>query len=227
MAKRFTDTCKWKDSWFQDLPTKYKLFWVYLLDDCDAAGLWKPNVRLACFQIGEPFEEAELKRVFSERIDITESGYWFIKKFIIFQYGELSEACHPHKSIIKLLKSHKIKGYWKGTNTLQEQEQEQEQEKVKEKEQVKEQESSEIFPIEDCIRIAIFDTRFTKANKTNEDELILFNGYLERQGKYQMNPADYKKYFAKLKGKYPAMIKKEYSIDELREMAKKMDEQKN
>jgi hypothetical protein len=129
MAKRFTDTSKWKDSWFQDLPTKYKLLWFYLLDECDNAGVWKPNIRLASFQIGEPFEEIEARRVFADRIEITQSGYWYITKFIQFQYGELSEACKPHLSVITLLKNHKIKGYTKGIHTLKEKEKEKEEDK--------------------------------------------------------------------------------------------------
>lgn len=132
MPKRFTDTNKWKDSWFQDLPSKYKLFWIYLLDECDSAGVWKPNIRLATFQIGEPFEEAELKRVFGERITVTETGYWFITKFIGFQYGELSDTCKPHVSVINILKNHKIKGYSKGIDTLKDKEKDKEQEQDKE-----------------------------------------------------------------------------------------------
>lgn len=133
MAKRFTDTSKWKDSWYQDLPTKYKLFWVYLLDECDASGVWKPNIRLASFQIGEPFEESELKRIFSGRITMTEAGYWFIKKFIEFQYGELSANCKPHQSVINLLKIHNIKEYTKGIQTLKEKEKDKEEDQEKEK----------------------------------------------------------------------------------------------
>jgi len=220
MAKRFTDTAKWKDSWFQDLPTKYKLFWIYLCDECDAAGLWKPNIRLATFQIGEPFEEVELKRVFSERITITESGYWFIKKFINFQYGELSELSKPHLSIIKILNSHKIKGYPKGIHTLKEKEQE--KEKDKEEEKVKES-HQEKRRIEECLTIALADERWVRANKTNHPELVLFNDYLERLSHYDFNPADYKRYFAKLKGRYPDMLKKKYTREELLEIARQID----
>jgi hypothetical protein len=109
MAKRFTDTNKWKDTWFQDLPNKYKLFWIYLLDECDAAGLWKPNMRLAQFQIGEPFEEVELRRVFADRIQITEEGYWYIPKFVDFQYGQLSDKSKPHISKKRIKNKNKKK----------------------------------------------------------------------------------------------------------------------
>lgn len=134
MAKRFTDTGKWKDIWFQDLPLKYKLFWIYLLDECDNSGVWKPNFRLATFQIGEPFEEIEAKRILSDRIEFTEDGYWFIKKFIDFQYGELSESCKPHASVIQLLKKHKIKGYPKGIHTLKDKDKDKENDKEDDKE---------------------------------------------------------------------------------------------
>lgn len=134
VPKRFTDTNKWKDSWFQDLPSKYKLFWIYLLDECDAAGVWKPNIRRATFQIGEPFEESELKRIFAERLTVTDTGYWFINKFIPFQYGELKDNCKPHLSVINILKNHSIKGYTKGMHTLKDKEKDKDQEEEKDKE---------------------------------------------------------------------------------------------
>ena len=38
MAKRMTDTDKWKKGFIRSLPSKYKLFWLYILDDCDPFG---------------------------------------------------------------------------------------------------------------------------------------------------------------------------------------------
>ncbi len=77
-----------------------------------------------------------------------------------------------------------------------------------------------IFSIERCLEIALVDSRWTKANKATREELILFNGYLEKTGKYDLNPLDYKKYFSTIKDKYNHLLKKEYSVDELREMSK-------
>ena len=81
----------------------------------------------------------------------------------------------------------------------------------------------EVRRIEECLTIAMADQRWVKANKTETTELLLFNDYMERLGHYTFNPLDYKRYFAKLKGRYPEMLKKKYSRDELYEIAKQMD----
>ena len=80
MAKRFTDNEKWKDAWFMDLQSKYKLFWLYLLDECNHAGIWKVNFKVASFYIGDHLEYSEVVRVLRERITILDDNYWYIKK---------------------------------------------------------------------------------------------------------------------------------------------------
>lgn len=113
MAKRFTDTQKWVDPWFMDLPSKYKLFWIYILDTCDHAGVWKVNFKVASFHVGEPFEPSEVKRVLSGRIIETTDDYWFIQKFIDFQYGGVKQDA-VGKSVQKILKRHNLAGATKG-----------------------------------------------------------------------------------------------------------------
>lgn len=107
MAKRFTDNDKWKDAWFMDLPAKYKLFWLYLLDDCNHAGIWKVNFRVASFYIGEHLEHSEVKRMLKDRINILSDEYWYINKFIKYQYKCEIEGLNiknkAHLSVIKLL----------------------------------------------------------------------------------------------------------------------------
>lgn len=107
MAKRFTDSEKWKDAWFMDLPSKYKLFWVYLLDDCDHSGVWKVNFKVASFYIGEHLEYSEVKRVLKSRIKILNDDYWHLIKFIKYQYNTEIQGLNPknrvHFSVIKRL----------------------------------------------------------------------------------------------------------------------------
>lgn len=108
MAKRFTDNEKWKDAWFMDLPSKYKLLWIYLLDDCNHAGIWKVNFKVASFYLGEHLEHSEVKRILEKRIEVLKDDIWYIKKFIKFQYNceveELKPTSKIHNSIINKLK---------------------------------------------------------------------------------------------------------------------------
>jgi hypothetical protein len=104
MAKRFTDSTKWNDDWFFNLNNEEKLAWIYILDTCDHAGIWKKNIRLLNFHTGSGFVEDTLKQVFSGKfIEIKDK--WFIPKFIKFQYGKgfLSSNTPAVKSARELL----------------------------------------------------------------------------------------------------------------------------
>jgi hypothetical protein len=105
MAKRFTDSAKWDDPWFAELPSKYKLFYIYLLDECDHAGVWKVNFRKANFMIGETLEQAEVLRYMSDRVKRIDEAYWFVSKFIKFQYGGLKND-NVGISVKSILKKH-------------------------------------------------------------------------------------------------------------------------
>jgi hypothetical protein len=102
MAKRFTDSSKWVDPWFNDLPNKYKLFYLYLIDTCDHAGVWKVNFKLAQFMVGESLEPSEVKRILDSRVRFLSDEYWFIEKFIAFQYGTINND-KLSLSILKIL----------------------------------------------------------------------------------------------------------------------------
>ena len=87
MAKRFTDTNKWNDEWFCELDNQEKLVWLFILDSCDHAGIWKKNLRLLNFQIGSSFVEDDLRSIFAGKF-IEVNDKWFIPNFIKFQYGK-------------------------------------------------------------------------------------------------------------------------------------------
>jgi hypothetical protein len=105
MAKRLTDSAKWDDPWFAELPSKYKLFYIYLLDECDHAGIWKVNFRKANFMIGETLEQAEVLRYMSDRVKRVDEAYWLVSKFIKFQYGSLKND-KVGLSALAILKKH-------------------------------------------------------------------------------------------------------------------------
>ena len=81
-----------------------------------------------------------------------------------------------------------------------------------------------VFSIEKCKEIALKDDRWVKVNKTNDEELIRFNEYLQKQGIYELNPAEYKRYFHHLKAKKPDKVQKELTMDDWRRLAQEQDE---
>jgi hypothetical protein len=105
MPKRFTETKKWDDPWFAELPSKYKLFWLYLLDECDHAGVWKVNFRKANFMIGESLEQSEVLRYLTGRVSKIDESYWMIDKFIQFQYNGLQND-NVGKGVRQILVKH-------------------------------------------------------------------------------------------------------------------------
>lgn len=112
MAKRYTDTEKWKKQWYLELGSKGRDLWTYLLDNCDHAGIWEINLPLLSFSIGESVTIKDLKNYFGDRLlDVGDNKIW-IPSFIEFQYGctavELDPKNRVHLSVIKNLE--KIKG---------------------------------------------------------------------------------------------------------------------
>ena len=115
MAKRFTETLKWKKKWIRELSPEMKLFWFYLLDNCDHAGIWEVDIELAAFQIGIELDESEILNTFNRKIVPFKPGKWFVPKFIVYQYGELNESNRAHNSVIKILTKYKLyKGLTRG-----------------------------------------------------------------------------------------------------------------
>ena len=138
MAKRFTDTGKWKKKWIRELSPEMKLFWFYLLDNCDHAGIWEVDIELAAFQIGIELDESEILNTFNRKIVPFKPGKWFVPKFIVYQYGELNESNRAHNSVIKILTKYKLyKGLTRGLQDPMDMDMD--MDKVKDKEGKKEQ----------------------------------------------------------------------------------------
>ena len=88
-----------------------KLFWFYLLDNCDHAGIWEVDIELASFQMGVKLDEARILKVFNRKIVPFKTDKWFVPKFIVYQYGELNENNRVHNSVINILNKY---GLYKG-----------------------------------------------------------------------------------------------------------------
>jgi hypothetical protein len=103
MAKRFTDTDKWKREWFCGLDHKAKIVWIYLLDQCDHRGVWFRNFKLMSDQLGFKVTGDNLDAWFGGKLRHFDDDKYFIPSFVEFQYGELNPENNAHKSVIALV----------------------------------------------------------------------------------------------------------------------------
>lgn len=109
MAKRFTDTDKWKKQLLRSMPTEYKLLWIYICDDCNHAGIWHVDMDVASLRIGEALDHQRAIEVFKDKVVVFDNGFkWYIPDFIEFQYGELNEKNRVHESVIKELNKYDL-----------------------------------------------------------------------------------------------------------------------
>ena len=86
MSKRYTDTDKWDDPWFDELANDEKLMWMYLCDKCSFAGIWKVNFKKMRYHCDTTKTDDEIRELFEERFIEFSPGKWFILKFLLFQY---------------------------------------------------------------------------------------------------------------------------------------------
>lgn len=105
MSKRFTDSEKFRDSWYRKLSPTLKCFWEYLLSECNNAGIIDIDFESASFHIGAEVTEADISK-YDGRVIKLYDGKYFIPKFIQFQQGTLNTQNSAHKPIIECLKKY-------------------------------------------------------------------------------------------------------------------------
>ncbi len=110
MAKRFTDTEKWKKPFIRNLSAPYKLLWLYICDDCDHAGIWQVDIDVAKIRIGEDINEQDAVKFFKDKlVRIDKGNKWYIPSFIDFQYPSgLNPDNKAHGGIIKILQKYNL-----------------------------------------------------------------------------------------------------------------------
>ena len=85
MAKRFLDTNIFRKKWIRKLDLDMKLFWIYLLTDCDHAGIWDVDIERAAFQLNMDLEEQKILDTFGRKIVTFKKDKWFVPKFVCYQ----------------------------------------------------------------------------------------------------------------------------------------------
>jgi hypothetical protein len=114
MAKRFTDTEKYRKEFIRSLPGAYKLLWDFIVNECNHAGIWYVDFEIAQICVGRdmPVGKDKALCLFNEgedRILELENGKkWFIIPFIAFQYGKLGANNLAHKGIISELRYYNL-----------------------------------------------------------------------------------------------------------------------
>lgn len=117
MSKRFTDSDKYKKQFMRELSAPYKLFWDYILCECDYAGIWIVDMDIANVYLGRDVsvDEDTALRLFNDgqaRIHVFDEGRkWFILDFIKFQYGELKDNNLAHRSVIKRIEEYGLQDF--------------------------------------------------------------------------------------------------------------------
>lgn len=109
MAKRLTDTMKWSKPFIRSMEAPYKLLWLYILDECDHAGIWQVDFEVAQIRTGEKLELKKAMDFFTGKIQPFSNGEkWFIPGFIDFQYGQLKIDNRAHNSVINVLSKYNL-----------------------------------------------------------------------------------------------------------------------
>lgn len=103
MAKRFTDTDKWKRPWFTKLSNEQKLVWFYILDLCDHTGVWHADVGLLNYHLKSRITVEKIESWFGDKMRRIDVDKYFIQSFVDFQYGELNPKNNAHKAVIEVV----------------------------------------------------------------------------------------------------------------------------
>lgn len=100
MAKRLTDTEKWKDDWYINLDNDSKVVWQWLLDNCNHAGICKRSMGVLNLMCRVNFTEDEMIKKMEDRV-LKIKNIWFIPKFLKFQYTTLLNNRPVVVSVVK------------------------------------------------------------------------------------------------------------------------------
>ncbi len=106
-----------KNQTIRRMPTAYKLFWVYLMTNCDQSGVWIVDWDEASYYIGEKIDPSKAKDLFlgveddsenAKAIEFDRGRKWLLPKFANFQIDGIKNNGNWAKSIKSDLAKHGI-----------------------------------------------------------------------------------------------------------------------
>jgi hypothetical protein len=104
MPKRFIDSEIFKSPSVRALKAPYKMLWLYLINDCDHAGIWIVDFDIASLYLGHKYDANETLKALGDKVVICDGGKrWYLPDFVDFQYGDLNPENRAHKSVLDKL----------------------------------------------------------------------------------------------------------------------------
>ena len=106
MPKRLHDTNIWDEDWFYEIATEYQMFFFWIKDHCDHAGIWKANKKKFEDSTGLRVDIVEAMRLYNEdkeRFVKVNGNKYLYKDFFVFQYGAILNISNlVHLSIVNI-----------------------------------------------------------------------------------------------------------------------------
>ena len=111
MANRNRNSNIWKDTFYRGLPPLYKCLWDYINDDCDNAGVWIPDFKVASICIGKRIKPELALQLLNPKIQVLQNGNWLLPNFISDRlcFTDLKPTDRFQKSILEILAKHNLK----------------------------------------------------------------------------------------------------------------------
>jgi hypothetical protein len=106
--KRFSPSERWTEVWHLGLHPDLKLAYAYIYDHCDPAGIWTPNWRDLNDEIGLPIGPERAIHELGDRVEVLKNGAWWVRSFIVEQYGRLSPRIEIHRTVLALIQANGI-----------------------------------------------------------------------------------------------------------------------
>jgi hypothetical protein len=104
MAKRFIDTDLFRKPFMRSLEAPYKALWIYLLCECDHAGVWVVELDVAQIRMGLKLDpDKVIEKMGGAVIAVDGGAKWYLPDFVAFQYGSLNPENRVHASVLSRL----------------------------------------------------------------------------------------------------------------------------
>jgi hypothetical protein len=124
----------WFEEWFLALTTSERLFYRYIYDRCDAAGIWGVSASLGGFAVGKKLDIDEFIKNVTGHVLLIEDGVWWIPNVFKEQHDKIIQPYWSfHRPIVKQLIKYDLLGWFEDAIIIK---------KVKEKSEMKSEEKA-------------------------------------------------------------------------------------